>query len=158
MSSPTLEDPVLLASDDEVVDSPRGSNGVLTAFKLVAAAALFYSAGTSFAETYHRTNNASPSVAGLDPADLGMSAPSNHRYGSPTGSGHGRRLADATISKTKPPSYMKDLMEDLTARKKLMEETPPEEVKYWFEYTGPLQVSFSTGEGSADLLLIGGQF
>lgn len=35
---------------------------------------------------------------------------------------------------------MKDLMEDLKARKKLMEETPPEEVKYWFEYTGPLKV------------------
>ncbi len=35
---------------------------------------------------------------------------------------------------------MKGLMEDLKARKKLMEETPPEEVKYWFEYTGPLQV------------------
>jgi hypothetical protein len=40
-----------------------------------------------------------------------------------------------------PPSYMKELMEDLKGRKKLMEETPPEEVKYWFEYTGPLQVS-----------------
>lgn len=24
-----------------------------------------------------------------------------------------------------------------------MEETPPDEVKYWFEYTGPLQVRFS---------------
>jgi hypothetical protein len=39
------------------------------------------------------------------------------------------------------PTYMKDLMSDLDARKKLFDETPPEEVKYWFEYTGPLQVS-----------------
>jgi hypothetical protein len=51
---------------------------------------------------------------------------------------HGRRLqalGDAV------PSYMKGLMDDLVARKKLFDETPPEEVKYWFEYTGPLQVS-----------------
>ncbi len=53
-----------------------------------------------------------------------------------------RRLSDSTISMKNPPSYMKDLTEDLKARRKLMEETPPEEVKYWFEYTGPLQVSF----------------
>jgi len=38
---------------------------------------------------------------------------------------------------------MKALMEDLAARKKLFDETPPEEVKYWFEYTGPLQVSYN---------------
>ena len=55
---------------------------------------------------------------------------------------HGRRLSsEAKMSKENPPSYMKDLFEDLTARTKLMEETPPNEVKYWFEYTGPLQVS-----------------
>jgi len=36
---------------------------------------------------------------------------------------------------------MTDLMLELKERKKLMEETPPEEIKYWFEYTGPLQVS-----------------
>ena len=39
------------------------------------------------------------------------------------------------------PSYMNDLFQELKERKRLMEETPPEEVKYWFEYTGPLQVS-----------------
>jgi hypothetical protein len=39
------------------------------------------------------------------------------------------------------PSYMDPLMKELRDRKKLFEETPPEEVKYWFEYTGPLQVS-----------------
>ena len=56
---------------------------------------------------------------------------------------HGRRLSVASISKEDPPSYMKELFEDLKGRKKLMEDTPPEEVKYWFEYTGPLQVSFA---------------
>jgi hypothetical protein len=41
------------------------------------------------------------------------------------------------------PSYMDPLMKDLRDRKKLFEDTPPEEVKYWFEYTGPLQVCAS---------------
>jgi hypothetical protein len=40
------------------------------------------------------------------------------------------------------PKYMEGLMKDLKERKKLFDETPPEEVKYWFEYTGPLQVRF----------------
>ena len=44
------------------------------------------------------------------------------------------------------PSYMTDLMLELKERKKLMEETPPEEIKYWFEYTGPLQVSHDSVE------------
>ena len=39
------------------------------------------------------------------------------------------------------PSYVDSLMKDLRDRKKLFEDTPPEEVKYWFEYAGPLQVS-----------------
>jgi hypothetical protein len=55
---------------------------------------------------------------------------------------HGRRLSAMgdTI-----PSYVEPLMADLKGRKKLFEETPPEEIKYWFEYTGPLQVSSSSG-------------
>ncbi len=134
-------------TDMESVDdngSTRGSSStLLTALKLITASALFYSAGTSFAETYHHVSNQSNNhvgVADLKPAD--MPAPSNHVYAnSPSNGGatHGRRLSE--ISKKNPPSYMKELMEDLKARKKLMEETPPEEVKYWFEYTGPLQVS-----------------
>lgn len=47
-----------------------------------------------------------------------------------------RRLQDADNA----PSYMAPLFDELKERRKLMEETPPEEVKYWFEYTGPLQV------------------
>jgi hypothetical protein len=48
-----------------------------------------------------------------------------------------RRLQDAAGD---APSYMAPLFDELKERRKLMEETPPEEIKYWFEYTGPLQV------------------
>mmetsp|Transcript_3639 Transcript_3639/g.10334 ORF Transcript_3639/g.10334 Transcript_3639/m.10334 type:complete len:113 (-) Transcript_3639:269-607(-) len=41
------------------------------------------------------------------------------------------------------PKYMEDQMKDLRDRKKLFDETPPEEVKYWFEYTKPLQVGWT---------------
>ena len=50
-----------------------------------------------------------------------------------------RRRLTAVMGDT-IPSYMKTIMQDLKARKKLFDDTPPEEVKYWFEYTGPLQV------------------
>ena len=51
---------------------------------------------------------------------------------------HRRRL---TMVGDDVPKYMEPLMKDLRDRQKLFDETPPEEVKYWFEYTGPLQVS-----------------
>ena len=51
---------------------------------------------------------------------------------------HGRRL---TAMGDTIPSYIEPLLTDLKGRKKLFEDTPPEEIKYWFEYTGPLQVS-----------------
>lgn len=53
-----------------------------------------------------------------------------------------RRLLEATTSSSQNNNYfyMKDLFADLDARKKLFEETPEEEVKYWFEYSGPLPV------------------
>ena len=53
-------------------------------------------------------------------------------------------VAVATVTAAETPSYMRKLWEDLTARKKLFEETPEEEIKYWFEYAGPLQVSYCT--------------
>lgn len=64
-----------------------------------------------------------------------------------------RRKLSAAAPISHVPSYMTDLMKDLEARKKLFEETPPEEVKYWFEYTGPLQKYFyrySRSRGKAD--------
>mmetsp|Transcript_81442 Transcript_81442/g.122362 ORF Transcript_81442/g.122362 Transcript_81442/m.122362 type:complete len:742 (-) Transcript_81442:95-2320(-) len=51
------------------------------------------------------------------------------------------------------PTYMEPLLKDLRERKKLFDETPPEEVKYWFEYTGPLQkyfYRFSKSRGKSD--------
>ena len=41
--------------------------------------------------------------------------------------------------------------DELKERRKLMEETPPEEVKYWFEYTGPLQKYFRSEEHTSEL-------
>lgn len=52
----------------------------------------------------------------------------------------GRRRLSMIIGDT-IPKYMENLTKELRERKKLFDETPPEEVKYWFEYTGPLQVS-----------------
>ena len=51
------------------------------------------------------------------------------------------------------PLYMDPLMKDLRERKKLFDETPPEEVKYWFEYSGPLQVSIPTDIVCIDFIL-----
>ncbi len=138
-------DPSSSSSSSDDCPGSRSSN-LVTAMKLLAASALFYSAGTSFAETYHQSaaNNGRASSSSSH-VDLDMTAPTNHVYANaPAASGGrtARRLSDSTISMKNPPSYMKELTEDLKARRKLMEETPPEEVKYWFEYTGPLQVSF----------------
>eukprot|EP00549_Striatella_unipunctata_P010913 CAMPEP_0118674978 /NCGR_PEP_ID=MMETSP0800-20121206/1187_1 /TAXON_ID=210618 ORGANISM="Striatella unipunctata, Strain CCMP2910" /NCGR_SAMPLE_ID=MMETSP0800 /ASSEMBLY_ACC=CAM_ASM_000638 /LENGTH=720 /DNA_ID=CAMNT_0006570231 /DNA_START=30 /DNA_END=2192 /DNA_ORIENTATION=- len=64
-----------------------------------------------------------------------------------------RRLAEIEPVGDSVPSYMNELMDDLTARNKLMDETPPAEVKYWFEFSGPLQKYFyrySRSRGKAD--------
>mmetsp|Transcript_24483 Transcript_24483/g.36981 ORF Transcript_24483/g.36981 Transcript_24483/m.36981 type:complete len:739 (+) Transcript_24483:60-2276(+) len=63
-----------------------------------------------------------------------------------------RRLTQEMIGDT-VPTYMTNLMDDLKERKKLMEDTPPDEVKYWFEYPGPLQkyfYRFSKSRGKGD--------
>ena len=129
---------------DMVEENNDRSSHLLTAVKL------FYSAGRSFAQTWHHsgydTSSASmaASTAGRASAGYNLSSNAYAAYSTYHTSHvhvvHGRRLTTNTISKDAPPSYMKELFEDLKARKKLMEETPPEEVKYWFEYSGPLQV------------------
>ena len=50
-----------------------------------------------------------------------------------------RRRLTAVIGDT-IPSYMNALTKDLQERQLLFKDTPPDEIKYWFEYTGPLQV------------------
>ena len=86
------------------------SSSVVTAMKLVAAGVFLFSAVTTLSRN--------------------ASAPHDEPH---------RRLAQVIVGDS-IPTYMEPLMKDLKARKKLMEETPPEEVKYWFEYTGALQV------------------
>lgn len=70
-----------------------------------------------------------------------FTAVSTYQYQLESASIAKRRLTQVS-SGNSVPSYIKPLMEDLKERKKLMLETPPEEVKYWFEYTGPLQVCY----------------
>lgn len=63
-----------------------------------------------------------------------------------------RRLQETKVVDT-VPSYMEPMMNDLEDRRKLFKEAPQEEVKYWFEYTGPLQkyfYRFSKSRGKAD--------
>jgi hypothetical protein len=127
---------------DEPSPDDRGTN-LLTAMKLVAASVLFYSAGTSVAQTYHQQRTPANAYQTTSSRES-FASPSNNAYEfhSPRRSNVDGGSSHRRLSASDPPSYMEDLMDDLKARKKLMEETPPEEVKYWFEYTGPLQVSF----------------
>lgn len=65
---------------------------------------------------------------------------------------HARRRLDAVLQNA-IPSYMNSLFDELKARKKLFEDTPEKEIKYWFEYTGPLQkyyYRYSKSRGKAD--------
>jgi hypothetical protein len=98
------------------MDASSSSNSVLTTvLKLAAASAFLYSAiSTIYSST--GTGNASPML------------------------GATRRQLSSAVGDT-VPSYMEPLMKDLRERVKLFADTPPEEVKYWFEYAGPLQVS-----------------
>ena len=50
-----------------------------------------------------------------------------------------RRLSE--VASGALPSYVQPLLDELQERKKLFAEA--EVIKYWFEYTGPLQVSFA---------------
>ena len=133
MKSSTMTSSAELPQSEESPDN-RGTS-LLTAMKLVAASALFYSAGTSFAQTYHHHEATATHSHVVN--DLSSSPNYAYQFRSLDNTNREHRRLSASEG---PPSYMEDLMEDLKARKKLMEETPPEEVKYWFEYTGPLQV------------------
>lgn len=138
--------------DDLTAETAQGtsSSNAFTAVKLLAAAALFYSAGVTFAETSRHMSSRSTSLNSAHDIDA-FSSSTNNAYSYINWNGHGRRLSEANISKENPPSYMKDLFEELKERTKLMEETPPAEVKYWFEYTGPLQVSYVVAKAFAAL-------
>lgn len=51
------------------------------------------------------------------------------------------------------PTYVKPLLDELRSREKMFEDTPKNEIKYWFEYAGPLQkyyYRYSKSRGKAD--------
>ena len=106
-------------------DLETPASKLIYVMKFLAASALLMSAVNNF--TYH-----SSVYTSTDAHNGNARNPS-------TSSQKRRRLMDI-LPDGSIPSYMEDLMQDLKERKKLMEETPPQEVKYWFEYTGPLQV------------------
>ena len=101
------------------------------ALKLLAASAVILQAvstyhGASASETAQDVPGAASSGTAAAAPDLETAAAQQRR----------RRLQSTGDG----PSYMAPLFDELKERRKLMEETPPEEIKYWFEYTGPLQV------------------
>jgi len=122
-SNTTTEDEQQHISEDDATS--QRSSALVTGLKLVAAAGFLLSA-----------LNGLSSQGGASAAVEAEGAPH-------------RRLLE--VDET--PSYMGSLLKDLKERKKLFEETPPEEVKYWFEYTGALQkyfYRFSRSRGKAD--------
>jgi len=96
----------------------------MSSLKLIVASVLLLSAGYNYS---HRIST----------------AVMHGSMDSETISSQQRRRLKEIISDGSVPQYMGELMDDLKSRKKLMEDTPPEEVKYWFEYAGPLQVCTS---------------
>lgn len=101
------------------------SSSLMTGLKLAAAAGFLLSALVTLSNNGGQSNHPGFAAAAEVVVDEHPEAQ------------HHRRL-QAVDGNT--PSYMESLMKDLKERKKLFAETPPEEVKYWFEYTGPLQV------------------
>jgi hypothetical protein len=130
-------------NDENIIEE---SSPVSTYLKLGLSALLLFSSISNIVSIFQLSSSSS-------------SSSSNNNDGiSTTSSIHSWRRRLSEISPNKDiigavPSYMDDVMSDLTSRQKLMEETPPEEVKYWFEYTGPLQkyyYRYSKSRGKAD--------
>jgi flagellar basal body-associated protein FliL len=95
---------------------PQRNSALWTALKLIASVGVLASAGYRYASTSNDNTAASQQ--------------------------HAQRRRLQQLGENRVPSYMKKLTQDLVARRKLFDDTPPEEIKYWFEYSGPLQVSF----------------
>jgi hypothetical protein len=109
--------------------SSSSASRMTTMLKLVAASAFLYGAVSTYQQgqqQQQRSHNDGFQAAGVPE--------------------HGRRRLLSAIGDS-IPKYMDPLLKDLRERKKLFDETPPEEVKYWFEYTGPLQVRILFGRG-----------
>jgi hypothetical protein len=116
-----------MEQEQQQVEAPRADAVEQSPFqsgiKFAAAGLLLFSAVSTLRTTF--TNGVSESALDVVWSD--------HPH---------RRLTSLTKpGKDYEPTYIKPILDELKERKKLMEETPPEEVKYWFEYAGPLQVS-----------------
>lgn len=115
-------------SMDQAGDGPVSSSNTMAVLKSLAACAFCYSAFVTYQGNHGGDVSSFVASAGSSP----------RRQLSMVGDGI--------------PAYMDGLMKDLRERKKLFDETPEEEVKYWFEYTGSLQVScLERGKNKASL-------
>lgn len=115
--------------DDENIPKPSSSK-IMFALKLLSASALLVSAASNYSNG-HEESVGEVAASGASPE---------------------RRRRLSLIGES-VPTYMEPMMDDLKERKKLMEETPKEEIKYWFEYAGPLQkyyYRYSKSRGKAD--------
>lgn len=112
-------------SIEEQPNVVSSSNAFVTSLKIILSAVLL----SSSVYTYH---TAYPSTEDLHST---------------------RRRLTSLLDGDYIPTHMKGLMEDLASRKKRFAETPPDEIKYWFEFPGPLQKYFyrySRSRGKAD--------
>jgi hypothetical protein len=116
--------------------------------KCLVAGVVLYSALLSYVDNHKRARVLSSVYDGGASDNIGYDLDTD-LYGEERL--HHRRLT--AVMGEVVPSYMNGLNEDLAARKKLFDDTPPEEVKYWFEYSGALQkyfYRFSKSRGKAD--------
>mmetsp|Transcript_10633 Transcript_10633/g.12139 ORF Transcript_10633/g.12139 Transcript_10633/m.12139 type:complete len:952 (+) Transcript_10633:261-3116(+) len=146
---PYDEDTDIVEDDHEGVGRERfndsSPSNTSIAMRCLLAGVLFYAAllqlsSSSSSSSFYTTI---PSSANTDGGEEGTQ---QEEQPSP------RRRLTAVMGDT-IPSYMTALMKDLKERQQLFQDTPPEEIKYWFEYTGPLQKYFyrySKSRGKAD--------
>ncbi len=104
-------------------ESSRGVSWGWTSAKLIAAALLCWNAQSMIYSA--NETNPSPVVSSLQ-----------HRRLTEVDTTH---MPAAAQSSPLAP-FLAPLYQDLHEREQLFANTPPEEVKYWFEYAGPLQV------------------
>lgn len=95
-------------------------NHVISFFKICLAVGLLFSSVVKYLSTVPTSPNQSPSFQKVFLER--------------------RRRLTSLFEGNSIPTYMTPLIEDLASRKRRFDETPPEEIKYWFEYPGPLQV------------------
>jgi hypothetical protein len=123
------------------------SNKIVEGLKILASLSfLFSSIYTTYNYNQNYNNISTSFLSQFTRKDsyLNYNRNTNNNEHDDGGGGRRRRLMERKMdssSTSSIPSYMRELMKELKDRKQLFDDTPPEEVKYWFEYTGPLKVS-----------------